>query len=258
MKYFAIFTIFLFIFIKSSYQQIVPLHNDSIAIEFIVQVERAPLTPGGNITYLGTGTLLTFHHILTTRAIYQNVELPNSVIYRFRGTRVGEGFRAQAAQIVLHAQADIAIARMNHRVDQQFSFSPRNRAPALPQNRFCTLYGFNLAPNEQNLMMTPIVVRTGAEHCGANGFLCANGVIGQFPVCGGLLGAAIICDGNNIAGLVTTDNFCVAINPRINMLAVNDFQQWINDQTAGGAKGNFGKSSLIGAILSVFLIKIFM
>ncbi|KAG5667704.1 hypothetical protein PVAND_015675 [Polypedilum vanderplanki] len=106
--------------------------------------------------------------------------------------------------------------------------------------------------------MTAIVARSGVDHCGANGILCANGDNKQFPVCGGLFGAPIICDGNNVAGLVTIDNFCNFTIQRINMIAVHDFHQWINDQTTGEAKGKFGKFSINGAILSVFLIKIFM
>jgi hypothetical protein len=256
----TIFTIFS-ILIASSHQQTVTVPEDGDAVEFVVQVERVAPAAGGHNTFIGVGTLLTFQHVMTTRTIYDTLQVPQDVALRFRSQRIGDGFTARPTGIVFHTTADLAIARLAHRVDQQFSFAPRSRA-VLPQNRFCSMFGFNLAQtgiNAQQMVMTAAVVRSGATFCGTNplGPFCVAGVANQFPTCNGFAGAPITCDGNTVSGMVVRDNLCAAVTPRVYLIAVSEFQVWIDEQTSG-VRGIFGGMQVVLGVLGVVFVRVFV
>lgn len=233
-------------------QTVVP--EDSDVLEYVVHIERNPEVAGQPSTFLAVGTLLTFTHIIVPRDILGAATLPTQLTLRFHSNRVGQGFRAQPAQIIRHGTANIAILRMAQRVDQQMRFSPRPRDDLI-WNRFCTFYGFdlnNVTATAQHLVATAAMVRNVTD-CGVGTPFCAMGTPGQFPTCGGFLGAPATCDGNAVSAIVINDQFCNLTHPHVNLFRLQDQINWINENTSGA---KFYVQSVISVVLGFILVKI--
>jgi len=257
MKILLIFSIIFLIGCAKSQGPIV-IPGDSEVLEFTVQVERAALQSNLPNIFLCVGTLVTLSHVLTPGHVYDNpivnVTQPNQLVVRFRGTQLGDGFRATPAQIIRNTAANLAILRMADRVDQQFRFVPRNRID-LTWNRFCTIYGFDISPataTGRQLMALPAMIRNSTDASCDTGF-CAIGTVGQFPMCNGFIGAPVTCDGVTIAAMVINDHFCDLTNARAVLFRLNDQAAWINANTSGAKIST--QSTILGVILGLLLMR---
>jgi hypothetical protein len=241
--------------------------EDNEALQYITQIERVSATPGGLNQFLGVGTLITFQHVLTTRLILADLS-PRDVVIRFRSYRLGSGFTARPTNITHHATANIAIARMSRRVDQQFTFAPRWRSTPVI-GRFCTMQGFDrvLANRESaGFMVETFLLMTNAtDLCtllfpppnpNPYGPLCSIGRPNEFSnSCNGFLGAPVSCDGESISAMVTHDSWCNATHPLIRLVTLSDFEEWINQNTNKGGRNEF--SAIFIALISSILMKLF-
>jgi hypothetical protein len=218
-----IVTFFLIFFIPSSFCSIETLPSDHIAIQFVVQIERTSTN-----TFIGVGTLITFNHILTLNSTYSGLQVPQDVRFRFRSITVGTGFQAQPEKIFHHQVENLAIALMRTRVNEQFSFAPRDQSFLL-LGRFCTVFGF------YGRSLTAIA----AFPSQCENFYCAphqiNFSLGNFE------GSPVICDGNSIGGIVKgvdSDKFVIE--------DVGKYDEWIKEVVSG--------SSIVRVSLSVIFV----
>jgi Trypsin len=238
----------------SSSQQ---LTEDS-ALEFLVQIERIPDTPGAANEFIGVGTLLSFRHVLTSRHILQGLEA-HQLLLKFRSNTLGEGYRARPENITRHGDANVnlAVLRLPQRVDQQFTFAPRERGSLNP-NRFCTMFGFNRSQINRNLTVLPVFARNGTEAAQCNTtstIFCSFGTPLQFPICDGFAGAPIFCGGSEIAGMVFNDQFCFTANPRVYIHPIQNFDEWIRNATDDARMSV--QISFITILFGVLITKIF-
>lgn len=197
------------------------LTTDHIAVQFVVQVENVRLNQ-----LIGVGTLITLNHILTLNSIYDGIQINQDIRLRFRSNILGSGLQAFPERIFKHENENLAIILMTSRVNEQFTFAPRDRSSLL-LGRFCTSFGFEGG--------SLVAVPTFINNCG-NYFCSTQNSCSEFS------GSPVICDGHSIGGFVISCN-----NSQFLIDNIDKYNEWIEEVTSGSSKIKF--LSFFGLIL---------
>jgi hypothetical protein len=263
MNFFLIFTITIAAFTALASAQLIVLPEvDGFVSSFVVKIHRGTAT-----NFVASGVLVSLRHVVTIASPLQGINAADIRVH-FGNTRLTGSDSGAIDLITRHPSFNATQPLENNLAVLRILQADANRLlptvfMPLPMgnvrmDHFCTMLGFgSLVSTPQNLAamnMLPALAMNSTEcgHLFRGDFFCTSGTPSQFPLCGGFVGAPIICDGTRLAGLVTQDQFC-GVNPRAYIINMQHHHEWIG-RVSGGGKAVV---SLLVMVLGVVVGKLF-